>query len=149
MSRRGERNPAELSQERRLLLQRYLDEWLEGAGKTTTAVEPGLESEHPALHLAVAPEPGIAVEEERPRRRRGRPPGAPSRRQVHFHVNPDEDQILLRAAGRFGSQQKALIAALYALNEVLALRDQVELLQSENSRQRRLLSDAQEFFRSS
>jgi cell division protein ZapA (FtsZ GTPase activity inhibitor) len=68
---------------------------------------------------------------------------------VHFHVDSDEDQLLLRAAGHFGSQQKALIAALHALNEVLALRRQVETLEQECERQRRLLAEAQALFRSS
>ena len=156
LGRKGERNPAELSEERKLLIQRYMDDWLEGAGKASEPDEPAedetLEVERPALHLAVAPEPDAADEpadDETPRRRRGRPRGSRKRRQVHFHVDPDEDLMLLRAAGRFGSQQKALVAALHALNEVLALRDQVELLESENSRQRRLLAEAQALFRSS
>jgi hypothetical protein len=51
------------------------------------------------------------------------PRGARKRRQVHFHVDPDEDQMLLRAAGRFGSQQKALIAALHALSPQIQLED--------------------------
>jgi cell division protein ZapA (FtsZ GTPase activity inhibitor) len=68
---------------------------------------------------------------------------------VQFHVDSDEDQLLLRAAGHFGSQQKALIAALHALNEVLALRRQVETLEQECERQRRLLAEAQALFRSS
>jgi hypothetical protein len=42
-----------------------------------------------------------------------------------------------------------LIAALHALNEVLVLRDRVEVLESENSRQRRLLAETQALFRSS
>ena len=156
MSRKDERNPAELSQERKLLIQRYMNEWLEGAGRAQEPEEePALEEspavERPVLHLAVAPEQDPDEEDlyDEPRRRRGRPRGARKRRQVHFHVDPDEDQMLLRAAGRFGSQQKALIAALHALNEVLALRDQVEILESENSRQRRLLAEAQALFRSS
>lgn len=159
MSRKDERNPAELSQERKLLIQRYMNEWLEGAGRAQEpeaepAEDEGVPAERPVLQLA--PEPVDALEpddedtyEDLPRRRRGRPRGARKRRQVHFHVDPDEDQMLLRAAGRFGSQQKALIAALHALNEVLALRDQVEILESENSRQRRLLAEAQALFRSS
>ncbi len=157
MSRKDERNPAELSNERKLLIQRYMNEWLEGAGRAQEPQEPELPedeataAERPVLHLAVAPdEPADDDEDdELPRRRRGRPRGARKRRQVHFHVDQDEDQMLLRAAGRFGSQQKALIAALYALNEVLALRDQVEVLETENSRQRRLLAEAQALFRSS
>ena len=156
LGRKGERNPAELSSERKLLIQRYMDDWLEGAGRATAEPEEPAEEEtptveRPALHLAAAPDLLALVEadDEAPRRRRGRPRGARTRRQVHFHVDPDQDQMLLRAAGRFGSQQKALIAALHALNEVLALRDQVEILQSENSRQRRLLAEAQALFRSS
>ena len=149
----------ELSEERRLLIQRYMDEWLEGAGKAAEPEEPVQDEElplavelRPALHLAASPAPDLDDDDtydETPRRRRGRPRGSRKRRQVHFHVDPDEDQMLLRAAGRFGSQQKALIAALHALNEVLALRDQVEVLESENSRQRRLLAEAQALFRSS
>jgi hypothetical protein len=174
LGRKGERNPATLSDERKLLIQRYMDDWLEGAGREVDEPEEPPEDEppvveRPVLHLAAAapeapaepdthaePELRLAAVEpetngtvaEAPRRRRGRPRGAHKRRQVHFHVDSDQDQMLLRAAGRFGSQQKALIAALHALNEVLALRDQVELLQEECSRQRRLLAEAQALFKS-
>jgi hypothetical protein len=162
LGRKGDRNQPELSDERKRLIQRYMDDWLEGAGKATdeepthAEEEEALAVERPPLHLAAEPQPLLnAVEledddgyDDQPVRRRGRPRGARKRRQVHFHVDQDQDQMLLRAAGRFGSQQKALIAALHALNEVLALRDQVELLQEECSRQRRLLAEAQALFRS-
>lgn len=156
LGRKTARSTAELSPERRLLIKRYMDDWLEGAGRATAEPEEPEQEEtpsadRPSLRLAETPELHAAIEsdDEAPRRRRGRPPGARTRRQVHFHVDPDQDRLLLHAVGRFGSQQKALIAALHALDEVLALRDQVELLQSENSRLRRLLAEAQALFRSS
>ena len=163
LRRKGERNPGTLSEERKLLIQRYMDEWLDAANEPENAErEETAAAEGPALHLAASPsldadarslpapfELDGDAHQETPRRRRGRPRGARTRRQVHFHVDPEQDQMLLRAAGRFGSQQKALIAALHALNEVLVLRDQVELLQTECSRQRRLLAEAQALFRSS
>jgi len=68
---------------------------------------------------------------------------------VHFHVDPDEDRLLLAAAGRFGSQQKGLIAALNALEEVDALREQVSLLDAECARQRQLLAEAEAVFNKS
>src|SRR5581483_1892791 len=44
------------------------------------------------------------------KRRRGRPKGRAVRRQVHFHVDPQEEELLLAAVARYGSQQKGLIA---------------------------------------
>lgn len=92
-------------------------------------------------------EPAKAKAEQPPKR--GRPPGRKARRQVHFHVDPEEDRLLLAAAGRFGSQQKGLVAALSALEEVDALREQVKLLEAECARQRQLLVEAQAVFNKS
>jgi hypothetical protein len=64
-------------------------------------------------------------------------------------VDAEQDRMLLAAAGRFGSQQKALIAALQSLDEAVTLRRQVELLQAECERQRRLLAEAQALFKAS
>jgi hypothetical protein len=79
-------------------------------------------------------------------RRRGRPRGRP-RRQVHFHVDPDEELLLLEAAKKHGSQQKGLIAALQALQDNEILREEVERLRTECERQRVLLADAQALFK--
>jgi hypothetical protein len=72
-------------------------------------------------------------------RRRGRPRRHVKRRQVHFHVDPEEDELLLAAARQFGSQQKGLIAALRALEEVESLRDEVDRLRRHSERQQQLL----------
>jgi hypothetical protein len=103
----------------------------------------------PTLELVENPSGhGQSNDDGGPRRaRRGRPPGRKVRRQVHFHVDAEQDRMLLTAAGRFGSQQKALIAALYALHDVLTLREQVEMLQAECERQQRLLAEAKALFK--
>jgi len=161
------REPAQgtLSSDRKLLINRYIAEGL-GIGEedepdtpaspapkqpTLRAVPPPAPLEPETLPAALDPAPHAHAQTngDGPQRRRGRPRGARKRRQVHFHVDPDEDQLLLRAAGHFGSQQKALIASLHALNELLALRGQVAALQDECERQRRLLAEAQALFRSS
>jgi hypothetical protein len=162
-----EQAPGTLSSDRKLLINRYIAEGLgivEEDEPEAPAPEPAapkppplravpapapLEPEPLLVALDPTPEARLQPNGEAPHRRRGRPRGARKRRQVHFHVDPDEDQLLLRAAGHFGSQQKALIAALHALNEVLALRSQVDALQEECDRQRRLLAEAQALFRSS
>jgi hypothetical protein len=100
----------------------------------------------PTLELVEDPDGNGGDGGPRPARR-GRPPGRKVRRQVHFHVDAEQDRMLLTAAGRFGSQQKALIAALHALNDVLTLREQVEMLQAECERQQRLLADAKALFK--
>jgi hypothetical protein len=89
-------------------------------------------------------EPPAVAKAEQPRR--GRPRGRKQRRQVHFHVDADEDRLLLAAARQFGSQQKGLIAALKALQEVVTLREQVGQLHVECERQRELLAQAQALF---
>jgi hypothetical protein len=78
-------------------------------------------------------------------RRRGRPRGRP-RRQVHFHVDPDDELLLLAAAKMHGSQQKGLIAALQALQDNEVLREEIERLRTECERQRQLLADAEAIF---
>jgi hypothetical protein len=88
--------------------------------------------------------PAAVTKLEQPRR--GRPRGRKQRRQVHFHVDADEDRLLLAAARQFGSQQKGLIAALTALQEVVSLREQVGQLHAECERQRELLAQAQALF---
>lgn len=81
------------------------------------------------------------------RRKRGRPKGRAVRRQVHFHVDPQEEALLAAAVARYGSQQKGLIAALASLQEAELLHDEIARLRDECERQRRLLEDAQALFR--
>jgi hypothetical protein len=78
-------------------------------------------------------------------RRRGRPRGRP-RRQVHFHVDPDEERLLMQAVETYGSQQKALVAALAALTETERLRSRIDELERESERQRALLAKAESLF---
>jgi hypothetical protein len=156
-TRRRSLEPA-LSDERRRLIYRYMEE---GLAADEDELEPFEEPPHeveasgPRLAEAtvtrlLSAEPYIApTPADVPRARRGRPPGRKARRQVHFHVDAEQDRMLLAAAGRFGSQQKALIAALQSLDEVVTLRQQVESLQAECERQRRLLADAQALFKTS
>jgi hypothetical protein len=120
--------------------------------RTTTAPAPA-----PARTVAVEPAEDDATEEDgagddaaaeqlpTERRRRGRPRGRP-RRQVHFHVDPDEEVLLLGAVEKFGSQQKGLIAALQALQDIEVVRDEVERLAAECENQRRLLDQAESLF---
>ena len=116
---------------------------LEPAPSVTEAPPPEkLYLENGKVLSAVPSEP--AAGDERPRR--GRPPGRKARRQVHFHVDPEEDRLLLAAAGRFGSQQKGLIAALKALEELDALREHARQLEAECARQRELLVEAEAVF---
>jgi hypothetical protein len=162
-TRRRALEPA-LSDERRRLIYRYMEEGvaidgdedeLEAFGESPQEVPHEVEAAGP--HLAEAtvtrlptPEPYAApANGDAPRARRGRPPGRKARRQVHFHVDAEQDRMLLAAAGRFGSQQKALIAALQSLDEAVTLRRQVESLQAECERQRRLLAEAQALFKAS
>ncbi len=79
--------------------------------------------------------------------KRGRPKGRAVRRQVHFHVDPQEEELLVAAVVRYGSQQKGLIAALMALQETELLKDEIARLREECERQRKLLDDAQALFR--
>jgi len=81
------------------------------------------------------------------KRRRGRPKGRAVRRQVHFHVDPQEEELLLAAVARYGSQQKGLIAALMSLQEADQLRDEIARLRDECERQRQLLEEAHALFR--
>jgi hypothetical protein len=158
-TRRRALEPA-LSDERRRLIYRYMEEGVaigEDELELGAFGEPPQEVEAAGQHLAEAtvtrlptPEPYAApANGDAPRARRGRPPGRKARRQVHFHVDAEQDRMLLAAAGRFGSQQKALIAALQSLDEAVTLRRQVELLQAECERQRRLLAEAQALFKAS
>jgi hypothetical protein len=98
---------------------------------------------------APPPQPPAAAEEseEGTPRKRGRPRGRAVRRQVHFHVDPQEEQLLVDAVAAYGSQQKALIAALQALKETEQLHDEIDRLRDECSRQRRLLQEAQALFK--
>jgi hypothetical protein len=98
----------------------------------------------PVVNGDATREPVPAEQPERPRR--GRPRGRKQRRQVHFHVDVEEDRLLLAAARQFGSQQKGLIAALKALQEVVALRDQIGQLHAECEHQRELLARAEALF---
>jgi hypothetical protein len=101
----------------------------------------------PALVVEAPAETGdeaAPVESSAPKRR-GRPRGRP-RRQVHFHVDPDEERLLMLAVERYGSQQKGLIAALESLPEADLLRDEIERLRAETARHRRLLDEAESLF---
>jgi hypothetical protein len=80
-------------------------------------------------------------------KKRGRPRSKTPRRQVHFHVDPEEERLLLAAARTFGSQQKGIIAALQSLQESEILRDEIDRLRDECERQRRLLSQAESIFK--
>ena len=96
----------------------------------------------------VAPQPPAPVAKEEvvaEKRGRGRPRGRP-RRQVHFHVDPDEEVLLMGAVEKFGSQQKGLIGALQALHDIEFVRDDVERLAAECERQRKLLDQAESIF---
>jgi len=104
----------------------------------------------PAAPPAPAPAPDhadAAEPEGDAKRKRGRPRGRSVRRQVHFHVDPQEEQLLMEAVQMFGSQQKALIAALAALKETALLHDEIDRLRDECTRQRRLLQEAQALFK--
>ena len=65
---------------------------------------------------------------------------------MHFHVDPDEERLLMLAVERYGSQQKGLIAALESLQEADLLRDEIERLRAETARHRRLLDEAESLF---
>jgi len=106
-------------------------------------VEPGAaERPHPAAREHSPARPPDGGEGSR---KRGRPRGRP-RRQVHFHVDPDEELLLLAAVEAHGSQQKGLVAALQALQDNEILRAEVERLRTECERQRVLLAEAEAIF---
>jgi hypothetical protein len=65
---------------------------------------------------------------------------------VHFHVDEDEERLLLSAARDHGSQQKGIVAALRALQENELLRDEIDRLRAECDRQRQLLVQAESLF---
>ena len=110
----------------------------------TNAVDQ-VEPKSPPPRAVVPP----SSEGERQERQRGRPRGRAIRRQVHFHVDPAEEQLLVAAVAMFGSQQKGLIAALESLQEAELLRDEIERLQAECERQRELLAEAEALFNKS
>jgi len=100
----------------------------------------------PPVKVAAQPTAPVAKDEVVAERRgRGRPRGRP-RRQVHFHVDPDEEVLLMAAVEKFGSQQKGLIGALQALHDIEFVRDEVERLAAECERQRKLLDQAESIF---
>ena len=101
----------------------------------------------PAPPKPAAPTPTPVAQDEvaAEKRGRGRPRGRP-RRQVHFHVDPDEEVLLMAAVQKFGSQQKGLIGALQALQDIDVVRDEVERLAAECERQRKLLEQAESIF---
>jgi uncharacterized small protein (DUF1192 family) len=107
------------------------------------AVEPVREVAPPEAVVDEAVDETAPV--ERAPKRRGRPRGRP-RRQVHFHVDPDEERLLMAAVERYGSQQKGLIAALESLQEADLLRDEIERLRAETARHRKLLDEAESLF---
>jgi uncharacterized small protein (DUF1192 family) len=110
----------------------------------TNAVDQ-VEPKSPPPRAVVPP----SSEGERQERQRGRPRGRAVRRQVHFHVDPAEEQLLVAAVAMLGSQQKGLIAALESLQEAELLRDEIERLQAECERQRELLAEAEALFNKS
>jgi uncharacterized small protein (DUF1192 family) len=99
----------------------------------------------PAKPAAPTPTPVAQNEVAAEKRGRGRPRGRP-RRQVHFHVDPDEEVLLMAAVQKFGSQQKGLIGALQALQDIDVVRDEVERLAAECERQRKLVEQAESIF---
>jgi hypothetical protein len=107
------------------------------------AVAPGPVADERAAVRRVEP-PRVVPATDEPRRR-GRPRGRP-RRQVHFHVDPDEERLLMQAVETHGSQQKALVAALAALTETERLRRRIDELERESERQRALLAKAESLF---
>src|SRR5207248_4386458 len=111
-----------------------------GSTVPTGSIDDANAAEVAPVAKAASPQPSGPVEQAP--RRRGRPRGRP-RRQVHFHVDPDEELLLLEAAKKHGSQQKGLIAALQALQDNDVLREEIERLRTECERQRRLLADAE------
>jgi hypothetical protein len=66
---------------------------------------------------------------------------------VHFHVDQDEERLLLSAARSHGSQQKGIVAGLQALQENELLRDEIDRLRDECERQRQLLARAESLFK--
>jgi uncharacterized small protein (DUF1192 family) len=117
------------------------------AAPSPAAEAPPAQRAAPAAPPRPDPAAGQAVaDESSPPRRRGRPRGRP-RRQVHFHVDPDEERLLMAAVERYGSQQKGLVAALESLQEADLLRDEIERLRTESERYRRLLDEAESLFK--
>jgi len=118
----------------------------EPAPKHVRAEPPKLGAQ-PAAAKPAAPTPTPVAQDEivAEKRGRGRPRGRP-RRQVHFHVDPDEEVLLMAAVEKFGSQQKGLIGALQALQDIDVVRDEVERLAAECERQRKLLEQAESIF---
>jgi uncharacterized small protein (DUF1192 family) len=110
----------------------------------TEVARPAPEKPAPAEPARTTP-PVARDEIAAEKRGRGRPRGRP-RRQVHFHVDPDEEVLLMAAVERFGSQQKGLIGALQALQDIEVVRDEVERLAAECERQRKLLDQAESIF---
>jgi hypothetical protein len=113
--------------------------------------EPALEAAPPdAAVEPPAPQPAAAAPPARaPRERprgRGRPRSAKTRRQVHFHIDAGDEQLLLAAARMFGSQQKGLIAALQALQERELLEEERDRLLAECERQRSRLAELEGLF---
>jgi uncharacterized small protein (DUF1192 family) len=110
-------------------------------------VEPVREiAPQPPVEAAVEDDEQATAPAEHAPKRRGRPRGRP-RRQVHFHVDPDEERLLMAAVERYGSQQKGLIAALESLQEAEMLRDEIERLRAETARHRQLLEEAGALFK--
>jgi len=125
---------------------------LPGAGPDTAARPPAAAPRPASPPKPAAPPPPEAPAAEGEgtegaTRKRGRPRGRAVRRQVHFHVDPLEEQLLVDAVQVYGSQQKALIAALAALKETERLHDEIDRLRDECARQRRLLQDAKALFK--
>jgi hypothetical protein len=122
------------------------------AARTSAPATPARRPAAPAAEPApTAPRPERETEsttssEPAPAPRRGRPRGRP-RRQVHFHVDPDEERLLMEAVDMYGSQQKGLVAALRSLRDNARLRAEIARLEEECERQRQLLERAESLFK--
>jgi hypothetical protein len=139
-----------LSHERKALALRYMAASAEEpAAEDVTEWHDGSTSGSTESVAAIGPSPLAPEDGHHGPRRRGRPRGRRQRRQVHFHVDQEEDLLLLAAARQFGSQQKGLIAALRSLQEAVILRQRVAELQTECERQHLLLAEAQALFNGS
>lgn len=105
--------------------------------------QPGPTAEAPApqAQLAEAPAPAPVQPPPARPRTRARRTSATTRRQVHFHIDAEEESLLLAAARTFGSQQKGLIAALEALQETELLLEERARLLAESERQRARLAE--------
>jgi uncharacterized small protein (DUF1192 family) len=145
-------NLDELHERRILSWSPEVDDELDVAEEEPPVAEPGREPAPAATTVAREPARAVAPPVPAKPAAPSATPGAPGgprgrpRRQVHFHVDPDEEVLLLAAVEKFGSQQKGLIGALQALQDIELVRDEVERLAAECERQRKLLEQAESIF---